>query len=94
VDTVDLTLPTVLVFGNEATGLSPEYRALCDTAVRIPMHAEADSINVACAAAILLYEVDRQRRAERRMGPRPWSRPRRDRGLRIDREDGTTARRP
>jgi 23S rRNA (uridine2479-2'-O)-methyltransferase len=93
-DTVDLTLPTVLVFGNEATGLSPEYRALCDTSVRIPMHAEADSINVACAAAILLYEVDRQRRAKRRMGPRPWSKPRRDQGLRIDREDGTPARRP
>ena len=93
-DTVDLTLPTVLVFGNEADGLSPEYGALCDTLVRIPMHAEADSINVACAAAILLYEVDRQRRAKRRMPPRDWSRPRRDRGLWIDKEDGTPARRP
>jgi TrmH family RNA methyltransferase len=92
-DTVDLTLPTVLVFGNEAAGLSPEYRELCNTLVRIPMHAEADSINVACAAAILLYEVDRQRRAKRRMRRRPWSRPRRDRGLQIDKEDGTLARR-
>ena len=93
-DTVDLTLPTALVFGNEADGLSPEYRALCDTLVRIPMHAEADSINVACAAAILLYEADRQRRAQRRLPPRPWSKPRRDRGLQIDKEDGTLARRP
>lgn len=93
-DSVDLTLPTALVFGNEADGLSPEYRALCDTLVRIPMHAGVDSINLACAAAILLYEADRQRRAKARMPPRDWSRPRRDRGPRIDKEDGTPAGRP
>jgi 23S rRNA (uridine2479-2'-O)-methyltransferase len=62
VDAVDLTRPTVLVFGNEATGLTSRYRDLCDVLVRIPMHGDADSINVACAAAVLLYEVDRQRR--------------------------------
>jgi TrmH family RNA methyltransferase len=65
VDAIDLTLPTVLVFGNEAEGLTSGYRDLCDFLVRIPMYGEADSINVACAAAILLYEVDRQRRPRR-----------------------------
>ena len=62
IDAVDLTQPTVLVVGNEATGLTSEYREMCDVLVRIPMHGGADSINVACAAAVLLYEVDRQRR--------------------------------
>ena len=66
VDAVDLTEPTVLVFGNEGEGLSAGYRGLCDVVVRIPMRREADSINVACAAAVVLYEVDRQRRARSR----------------------------
>jgi TrmH family RNA methyltransferase len=66
VDAVDLTQPTVLVLGNEALGLASGYRELCDVLVRIPMYQEADSINVACAAAILLYEADRQRRPRRR----------------------------
>jgi TrmH family RNA methyltransferase len=64
-DAVDLTRPTVLVAGNETRGLSAGYRDLCDTLVRIPMSGAADSLNVACAASILLYEVDRQRRATR-----------------------------
>ncbi len=66
VDEVDLTRPTVLVLGNETRGLSHGYRELCDALVRIPMSGDqgaADSLNVACAASILLYEADRQRRA-------------------------------
>ena len=63
VDAVDLTGPTVLVLGNEAEGLTPGYRDLCDLLVGVPMQAGADSVNVACAAAIALYEADRQRRA-------------------------------
>jgi TrmH family RNA methyltransferase len=60
---VDLTGPTVLVVGNETRGLSAAYRALCDVLVGIPMAGSVDSLNVACAASILLYEADRQRRA-------------------------------
>ncbi len=63
VDAVDLTGPTVLVLGNEAEGLTPGYQDLCDLLVGVPMQAGADSVNVACAAAIVLYEADRQRRA-------------------------------
>ena len=77
-DAVDLTTPTMLVFGNEAHGLSAVYRELCDLVVRIPMHRDADSINVACAAAVLLYEVDRQRRSRRARGSRPQRRTQRD----------------
>lgn len=76
-DAVDLTQPTVLVLGNEALGLATGYRELCDVLVRIPMYGEADSINVACAAAILLYEADRQRRPRRRLRESPTGRPRR-----------------
>ena len=79
VDAVDLTLPTVLVLGNEAEGLSAGYRELCDVLVRIPMHRQADSINVACAAAVLLYETDRQRRPRRR--GRRWRREEGQRGV-------------
>jgi 23S rRNA (uridine2479-2'-O)-methyltransferase len=63
VDAVDLTGPTVLVLGNEAEGLTPGYQDLCDLLVGVPMQAGADSVNVACAAAIVLYEADRQRRS-------------------------------
>jgi TrmH family RNA methyltransferase len=62
-DEVDLTGPTVLVVGNETQGLSVGYRQLCDVLVRIPMTGAADSLNVASAASILLYEATRQRRA-------------------------------
>ena len=65
VSRVDLTGPTALVLGNETRGLSPAFRATCDALVRIPMPGApagaADSLNVASAAAILLYETLRQR---------------------------------
>lgn len=60
----DFTLPTVLVLGNETHGLSTAYRERCDALVQIPMHGAADSLNVACAGSIALYEIDRQRRAK------------------------------
>lgn len=59
----DFTGPTILVLGNETRGLSARYRALCDAMVTIPIGGSATSLNVACAASIILYEMDRQRRA-------------------------------
>jgi len=61
-DEHDFTGATVLLFGNETTGLSAHYRSLCDDLVSIPQRGLASSLNVASAAAIVLYEVDRQRR--------------------------------
>ena len=59
----DFTRPTVLLIGNENHGLSEAYRSLCDAMVTIPMAGgSASSLNAACATAILLYEVTRQRR--------------------------------
>jgi TrmH family RNA methyltransferase len=58
----DLSRPTILAVGNETIGLSRNYRDLCDEVFRIPMVGSATSLNVACAASVVLYEVDRQRR--------------------------------
>lgn len=54
--------PTVLVVGNEGTGMSRGWRARCDLTVRIPMGGSASSLNAATAASILLYEARRSRR--------------------------------
>lgn len=52
---------TLLVLGNEASGLSAAYRERCDAVVSIPMLGKATSLNVTSAASILLYEIRRQR---------------------------------
>ena len=56
----DFTRPTVLMIGNETQGLSYAYRNLCDCLVKIPIGGSATSLNVACATAIILYEINRQ----------------------------------
>ena len=58
----DLTGPMALVLGSEAEGLSPASSGEGVEPVRLPMEGVADSLNVAAAAAILLYEAWRQRR--------------------------------
>jgi RNA methyltransferase, TrmH family len=51
--------PPALVFGNEETGLSPATLALCDEIVTIPGSGRVQSLNVAAAAAILIYALTR-----------------------------------
>jgi tRNA G18 (ribose-2'-O)-methylase SpoU len=46
---------SVLLFGNEADGLAPEWISLCDHRVTIPMSPGADSLNVTVAAGIFLH---------------------------------------
>jgi TrmH family RNA methyltransferase len=53
--------PTVLVLGNETVGMSRGYWDICDSVVKIPIGGALSSLNVSCAASILLYEVTRQR---------------------------------
>lgn len=53
-------LPVVLLLGSERQGLSPEQLALCDQVVAIPMRGRADSLNLAVAAGVMLYELLRQ----------------------------------
>ena len=57
----DLTKPTVLVMGNEETGISKEVLKLCDCKAAIPMVGAIESLNVAAAAAVMLFESVRQR---------------------------------
>jgi len=50
-----------VVFGSEGYGLSPAILSVCDEAAAIPMPAAVDSLNVGSAAAVFLYEANRQR---------------------------------
>jgi len=56
-----LTGPTAIVVGSEQYGLSETWLAAADTQVRIPMLGQCDSLNVAAATTILLFEATRQR---------------------------------
>jgi len=57
----DYPRPTILVLGEERAGLTPLLRDLCSDFVRIPMVGAADSLNLAVAGSLLLYEVYRAR---------------------------------
>jgi TrmH family RNA methyltransferase len=57
----DLSGPLAFVFGNEAHGASEEILRAADTRVRIPIFGKAESLNVAAAAAICMFEAVRQR---------------------------------
>jgi TrmH family RNA methyltransferase len=59
--TQDYTIPTALVVGTEATGLTQAWRDAARQNVIIPMQGEIDSMNVSVASAILLFEAKRQR---------------------------------
>lgn len=58
---VDLTGPVAIVMGSEAHGLGLAWQSAADHTVSIPMLGALDSLNLATATALLLYEVRRQR---------------------------------
>ena len=57
---VSFTLPAAVVLGNEALGVSKEVLHLADEIVEIPMLGYKNSINVAVAFGIVVYEIQRQ----------------------------------
>jgi TrmH family RNA methyltransferase len=57
-----LSAPTAWVFGNEAHGLSDPVRSLADRVVRLPVYGQAESLNLAAAAAVCLYASARAQR--------------------------------
>jgi TrmH family RNA methyltransferase len=61
---IDYGEPVALVVGNEAFGISDDDRGCLDDTVFIPMPGSAESLNVASAAAVVLFEALRQRSAE------------------------------
>jgi TrmH family RNA methyltransferase len=54
---VTYRLPTLLVMGSEGAGLSPELAAACTRLVKIPMAGRLDSLNLAVATALALYQI-------------------------------------
>jgi RNA methyltransferase, TrmH family len=56
--------PVVLLMGSERQGLQEHHLALCDSIVRIPMIGRSDSLNLAVATAIILYEIFNQQRGK------------------------------
>ncbi len=58
---VDWRKPTLILLGNEGAGLSTELTAMTDLQVKIPLQPGVESLNVAIAAALMLYEAQRQR---------------------------------
>ena len=59
----DYSGPLVLVLGSEGRGLRPRVAASCDLLVSIPIKGAVQSLNVSAAAAVLLYQAARSRRA-------------------------------
>ena len=58
---VDFKKPTALLMGGEGSGLSDDLLTAADVRVSIPMKGAIESLNAAVAAAVLLYEAQRQR---------------------------------
>jgi TrmH family RNA methyltransferase len=61
-DACDLTGRVAVLYGNEASGLDEAIVAKADGRVSIPMPGQAESLNVAMAAAVICFESARQRR--------------------------------
>lgn len=58
---INMTIPTAIVMGSEALGLTDFWRKVSDAKIKIPMLGEMDSLNVSVSAAVLCYEAIRQR---------------------------------
>jgi len=65
IEAVDFDADCCLVFGGEGFGISNPVLEVCDISAAIPMMKGVDSINVASASAVMLYEVQRQRNSHR-----------------------------
>ncbi|MBQ8749593.1 MAG: RNA methyltransferase [Clostridia bacterium] len=61
IEECDFTKPTLLLVGNEANGLSKYLNEKADVLTKIEISENIDSLNVACATSIFLYEINRQR---------------------------------
>ncbi len=60
----DFRQPTVIIMGSEEKGISKETLKLCDEQLAIPLIGAIESLNVSAAAAVMLFEVVRQRIGE------------------------------
>jgi 23S rRNA (guanosine2251-2'-O)-methyltransferase len=58
---IDFKMPVAIILGSEEKGMRRLVRDKCDFLVKLPMHGKVQSLNVATAAAVLFYEIVRQR---------------------------------
>jgi len=58
---VDFRKPTLLIMGNEETGISPDLLKMCDVRAKLPIVGEVASLNVSVAAGVFMYEALEQR---------------------------------
>ena len=58
---VDFRQPTLLIMGNEETGISPELLKMSDVRAKLPILGEVQSLNVSVAAGVMMYEALEQR---------------------------------
>jgi TrmH family RNA methyltransferase len=49
--------PVMVIIGNEAKGMSIKLKNICDKIVKIPMEGNVNSLNVSCAASIIMWEI-------------------------------------
>ncbi len=61
---MDFSGPTAIILGSEGKGIQPRHRNLSDETFIIPQQGNTDSLNVSVAGGIILYEINRQRRAK------------------------------
>lgn len=52
-----ITRPVMVIIGNEAKGMSVKLKDICDKIIRIPMEGNVNSLNVSCAASIIMWEI-------------------------------------
>lgn len=58
---VDFRKPTLLIMGNEETGVSPELMKMCDVRAKLPIVGQVASLNVSVAAGVFMYEALEQK---------------------------------
>ena len=63
-DEYKIKRPVMLIFGNEAKGMSVKLKDLCDKIIGIPMKGNVNSLNVSCAASIIMWEVFKNARCK------------------------------
>ena len=63
---IDWTLPSAIIVGNENRGVSSEMSTLADKNIHIPMFGMVESLNVSVATAVILFEACRQRISARK----------------------------
>ncbi|MBR4229233.1 MAG: 23S rRNA (guanosine(2251)-2'-O)-methyltransferase RlmB [Bacteroidales bacterium] len=59
---VDFSIPTLLILGNEETGISPELLKMSDVRAKLPIVGEVASLNVSVAAGVFMYKALEQRK--------------------------------